>query len=160
MTKFSRQPISFIKCSFFELFVAKERDDLDSDRRGPLIALGPRPRQCPLEVLEPRVAGALKCSGSPSAHRPALLMEGLQECRASGSGRGAPGSSRPREERSHGSRPRKPFAQDTAPGPLRGFRDLFPLLSPRTAHQNGAALYGCKVARFIYSRCPNRKSTC
>lgn len=57
MTKFSRQPISFLKCSFFELFVAKERDDLDSDRRGPLIAPGPRPRQCPLEVLEPRVAG-------------------------------------------------------------------------------------------------------
>lgn len=48
--------ISFLRCSFFELFVAKERDDLDSDRRGLLIALGPRPRQCPLEMPEPPVA--------------------------------------------------------------------------------------------------------
>ena len=37
--------------------MAKERDHLDSDRRGLLIALGPVSRQCPLEMLEPPVAG-------------------------------------------------------------------------------------------------------
>lgn len=158
------QTAYFLSKMLLELFVAKESETTWTVTGVLLIALEPRPRQCPLEMLGATGwPGALKCSGSPSAHRAALLTEGPQECRTSGSWPSGPPilQTLRRGATARG----QPLAQDTAPRPLRGFRTCFHPLTPdspsETAPQQPtrSPLYGCKVTRFIYSQTGSRRET-